>query len=127
VHELTMDVREAHARASEMRHVDELVEGLGTGWAVQGIAATLRALSHGQVRTLLVDGERTQAGFRSLTSGRLAESAVALRGDGEVVPSLDIIDDAIEEALRQRVSLDVVYDETAREAIDGLSALLRFK
>ncbi len=127
VHHLTMDMREAHARASEMRHVEELAESLGTGWAVKGVKATLRALGNGQVRTLLVDGESAQAGFRSLASGRLAEGAVELRGDGEVVPVLDVIDDAIEEALRQRVALDVVYDETAREAIDGLAALLRFK
>jgi peptide subunit release factor 1 (eRF1) len=51
---------------------------------------------------------------------------VELRGDGDVVPTLDVIDDAIEEALRQRVALDVVHDE-ARADIDGLAALLRFK
>lgn len=127
VHELTMDVREAHARASEMRHVEELAESLPTGWAVNGIKPTLRALANGQVRTLLVHAEATQAGFRSLATGRLAIGAVDLRTDGEVVPVLDVVDDAIEEALRQRVALDVVHDVEASQAIDGLAALLRFK
>lgn len=127
VHQLTMEVREAHARASEHRHIEELTDGLGTGWAVNGVRDTLRALGQGQVRTLLVDAEASVPGFRSLATGRLAAGAVDLRTDGEVVPTLDVIDDAIEEALRQRVALDVMHDEDARSAIDGLAALLRFK
>ncbi|HET9134832.1 MAG TPA: hypothetical protein VFN90_11035 [Gemmatimonadales bacterium] len=127
VHSLTMEVREAHARASEVRHIDELAEGLGTGWAVNGLKDTLRALGNGQVRLLLVNGEAVAAGFRSMATGRLAAGAVELRTDGEVVPTLDVIDDAIEEALRQRVALDVVWDAESAQAIDGIAGLLRFK
>ena len=127
VHELTMDVREAHVRASESRHIEELTEGLGTGWAVNGVRDTLRALGNGQVRTLLVNANTSTAGFRSLATGRLALGAVDLRTDGEVVPTLDVIDDAIEEALRQRVALDVLHEEETMEPVDGLAALLRFK
>src|SRR6266704_2133908 len=61
-------------------------EGVGSGWAVNGIAPTLKALERGQVRTLLADG-----------------------ADDD--PQ---IDDAVEEALAQRVQVDVVYDERAR-------------
>lgn len=127
VHQLTMEVREAHARASEHRHIEELHEGLGTGWALNGVDETLKALAKGQVRTLLVNADASRSGFRSMTTGRLATGAVDLKPDGEVVPTLDVIDDAIEEALRQRVALDVVYDDDARHAVDGLAALLRFK
>lgn len=126
VHALAMDVRAEHIRASENRHLAELAEGLGGGWAVNGVKDTLRALGQGQVRTLLVNDEASLPGFRSLTTGRLAIGAVDLRSDGEVVPTLDVIDDAIEEALRQRVALDVVH-EAARAQIDGLAGLLRFK
>lgn len=126
VHQLTMDVRAAHTHASENRHVAELQEGLGTGWAVTGVKETLKALGQGQVRTLLVNDGMSLPGFRSMTTGRLAVGAVDLRSDGDVVPTLDVIDDAIEEALRQRVALDVVHEE-ARADIDGLAALLRFK
>ena len=127
VHDLTMEVREAHARASEARHVEELAEGLGTGWAVNGVKDTLRALAKGQVRTLLVRHDASAPGFRSMASGRLALVARDLREDGEVVPTVDVIDDAIEEALRQRVALDVVYDTVSAESIDGIAGLLRFK
>lgn len=127
VHHLTMDVREHHARLSESRHVEELAEGLGTGWAVNGVRETLKALSLGQVRLLLVRGDAAINGFRSLATGRQSTLARDLREDGEVIPSVDVIDDAIEEALRQRVALDVVYDAPAADAVDGLAGLLRFK
>ncbi len=126
VHQLTLDVHAQHARLSESRHVSELQEALGTGWAVNGIAATLGALAQGKVRLLLVRGDASVPGFRSLTSGRLSTLARDLRGDGEVVPCVDVIDDAIEEALRQRVAIDVIYSDAA-EQVDGLAALLRFK
>ena len=74
-------------------------EGAGTGWAVNGIEPTLKGLQRGQVRTLLADGQDDD-----------------LR-----------IDDAIEEALAQRVQVDVVYDERARRVVDGLAGLLRFR
>lgn len=127
VHQLTMEVREQHLRASETRHVAELAEGLGTKWAVNGVRETLNALAHGQVRLLLVQGEAVVPGFRSIKTGRLSTLARDLREDGDVVPSLDVIDDAIEEALRQHVALDVTWSSAAAEAIDGLAGLLRFK
>jgi peptide subunit release factor 1 (eRF1) len=49
------------------------------------------------------------------------------RGEGAPVPVLDVIDDAIEEALRQGVDVNVVYESEARDAIEGLGALLRFR
>ena len=57
------------------------------------------ALTRGQVRTLLADGSDDEPR----------------------------IDEAVEEALKQRAQVDVVYDDRARRAIDGLAALLRFR
>ena len=37
------------------------------------------------------------------------------------------VDDAIEEALRQGVDVNVVYEPEARDSIQGLAALLRFR
>ena len=127
VHQLTMEVKAGHARASETRHIEDLAEGLGTGWAVNGVRETLNALSQGKIRLLLVRGETILPGFRSMKTGRLSTLARDLREDGEVMPTVDVIDDAIEEALRQRVALDVIYEPEAAEAIDGLAGLLRFK
>ena len=99
VREAALSLREERERAWERAHAEGVREGVGTGWAVNGIAPTLKALQRGQVRTLLADGQDDD-----------------LR-----------IDDAVEEALAQRVQVDVVYDERARRAVDGLAALLRFR
>lgn len=126
VHSLAREVHEAHREAMESNTVEQLHEGLGSGWAVNGLTDTLASLNNGQVGHLLVRGEAEMPGFRSLTTGRLTVAEKDLRDDGEVVASLDIIDDAIEEALRQRVSVDVIYQPEAAEAIAGLAGLLRF-
>ena len=99
VREAALALREERERAWERAHADAVREGVGTGWAVNGIEPSQAALARGQVRTLLADG-----------------LAVDER-----------IDDAIEDALVQHAQIDVLYDERARRAVDGLAALLRFR
>jgi peptide chain release factor subunit 1 len=127
VHATTLAARESHERASERAEVHEMLEGVGTGWGINGIAPTLRALSRGQVRSLLVHSDASEPGFRCGDSGRLALTERECRGEGEPIPVLDVIDDAIEEALRQGVDVNVVYEPQARDAIEGLAGLLRFR
>ena len=127
VHAATLAVREAYERASERALVREMLDGTGSGWALNGITPTLRALSRGQVRALLVDADAAHPGFRCGDSGRLALTERECRGEGTPVPVLDVVDDAIEEALRQGVDVNVVYEPEARQSIDGLGALLRFR
>jgi len=66
-------------------------------------------------------------GWRCAESGRLTLTAADCRGEGEPVPVVDVIDDAIEEALRQRVEVNVVYGREQVERISGLAGLLRFR
>src|SRR5205823_11099907 len=99
VREAALSLREERERAWERAHAEAVREGAGTGWAVNGIESTLKALQRGQVRTLLADGQDDDRR----------------------------IDDAIEEALAQRVQVDVVYDDRARRVVDGLAGLLRFR
>ena len=99
VREAALALREERERAWERAHADAAKEGVGTGWAVNGIDATLKTLGRGQVRTLLADG-------------------------ADADPR---IDEAVEEALRQRAQVDVLYDDKARRVVDGLAALLRFR
>lgn len=99
VREATLTLREERERAWERAHAVAVKEGIGTGWAVNGFEATLRALSRGQVRTLLADGHSDDPR----------------------------IDDAVEDALRQRAQVDVLYDDRARRTVDELAALLRFR
>ena len=120
-------MREAYERAAEREQVHEMLEGIGSGWGVNGLSATLKALARGQVRSLLVNSDAGEPGFRCGDSGRLALTEAECRGEGEPIPVIDIVDDAIEEALRQGVDVNVVYEPEARDAIESLGALLRFR
>src|SRR5213596_462733 len=99
VQEAALLLREERERAWERTHAEAVREGLGSGWAVNGVEPSLKALQRGQVRTLLADGQDDDPR----------------------------IDDAVEEAFAQRVQVDVVYDERARKVVDGLAGLLRFR
>jgi peptide chain release factor subunit 1 len=127
VYEATLAARAEYEREAERDIAKGLANALGEGWAVDGISETLRALGRGQVRTLLVNADAQAAGFHSARTGRLALEEHELRGDGDVHPVLDVVDDAMEEALRQRVEVEVVFDDTARAAIHGIAGLLRFR
>jgi len=127
VYAATFEAREVHERGEERARVAELQEKLGTGWAVNGVGDTLRALAQGKVRTLLVRPDAAVPGFRCRDTGRRCVTERECRLEGGGIPVLDVVDDAIEEALRQKVALDVVYDEEAGQQVDGLAALLRFR
>jgi len=122
-----IEARQERERALERAHVAELREQMPHGWALNGVEATLRALSAGQVRTLLVDSEAAIPGFRCAASQRLTASEQPCRDEGDAVPVADVLDEAIEEALAQRAGVDVLFDPDARAAVDGLAALLRFR
>ncbi|HET7040931.1 MAG TPA: hypothetical protein VFI13_02885, partial [Gemmatimonadales bacterium] len=129
VREAALEVRAHYEQERESAMVAEMKEGVARGWAVNGVADTLTALAHGKVRTLLVHGETNRPGFRLRASGRLVvpgENA-AWKGEGDPEPVTDVIDEALEEALRQRLDINVLYDPAAARAVDGLAALLRFK
>src|SRR5947199_1329073 len=99
VRDAALALREERERAWERAHAEALKDGVPEGWAVNGVDPTLKALTRGQVRTLLADGQDDDPR----------------------------IDDAVEEALRQRSQVDVLYDEKARRAVEGMAALLRFR
>jgi peptide subunit release factor 1 (eRF1) len=68
-----------------------------------------------------------------VTASRLRELSQELRaleerlrqGGGD--PVVDVVDDAIEEALRQRVNVNVMYEEDTDGKIEGIACLLRFR
>lgn len=127
VHAATLEVRETHKRAEERALLDEVEARAGENWAVNGLRDSLRALARGQVRTLLVSADASMPGWRCAESGRLTISAADCRGEGDPAPVVDVIDDAIEEALRQRVEVNVVYGREQAARVEGLAALLRFR
>ena len=123
--EAVLDIQMETERVWERRHLAELGEGRGTGWALNGVTATLGALARGQVRTLLVDSTAERPGFRCRGDGRLTVTAADCDGDAE--PVLDVLDEAIEEALRQGAQVDVIEDPAVQTRVDGLACLLRFR
>lgn len=127
VMEAVLAVRSQRERDWEAEHVRRLEETVGARWAVNGTRPTLDALARGQVRTLLVRPDASARGYRcGGNGGRLTVVEEDCGGD-RPVPVADVVDDAIEEALRQGSHVDVIEDATARDAVDGLAALLRFK
>jgi peptide subunit release factor 1 (eRF1) len=127
VREMVLSLRRQHELDAERALVTELLKGQGTGWAVAGPRATLRALSRGQVRVLLVRPQLTGWGFRCATTGRLVIAKGDCRDEGTPEPVADLANEAIEEALRQRVTIVAIDDPESGEAIDGMAGLLRFR
>ena len=99
VRQLTFQLSAEHDRTTVRAEVERLLDQVGEGWAVNGVQATTRALSRGQLRTLLV------------------------RGDTDAAEA----DEAIEEALRQDIPVSMVDDPDAGGSIAQLGGFLRFK
>ncbi len=127
IREVSLAARDAAREHRTSVRVEEYETALGTGWAVSGARATLHALANGQVRSLLVRAGLSGQGFRCAASGRLTMGAAECRGEGEPVPVRDIVDEVIEDAMRQRIEVVVVNDLSAAGKLDGLGAVLRFR
>jgi peptide subunit release factor 1 (eRF1) len=111
----------------EHEFVAELETKVAEGWAANGPQPVLRALARGQVRTLLIRPDQSGSGYRCADTGRLVLSKAECRGEGTPRPVADLMNEAIEEALRQRAGITVIHDPDVGGAIDGLAAELRFR
>jgi peptide chain release factor subunit 1 len=126
VRERTLALLSESADTAAAEAVGEVSGLKESGWAIDGVEPTLKALARGQVRTLLVDNDVVLPGYRLLGSGRLTTVSGSPRSEGEALPVADLLDDAIEEALRQRARVLVVSGPLAKR-MDRLAALLRFR
>ncbi len=127
VYAAVLAARAPQEAAAERALVAALEEGLGTGWAVNGVRPTLGALARGQVRTLLLRPDVSGGGFRCGASGPLAQSRAECRGAGDVLPVSDLVGAAIEDAHRQGSSVSLIHQPAEAARIEGLAALLRFR
>jgi hypothetical protein len=118
---------EHHDHEALKSELHDLDEEIGNDWAVNGPRETLRALHRGQVRTLYILDTQEGGGFRCSATGRLVLARGDCRGEGEAQPVANLVDEAIEEALRQRVRVVMVPKDSGGEAVDGLAAMLRFR
>ena len=127
--EIRDQAMELWAESAEHQAADVVgeLDGLhASGWSTSGVEPTLQALFQGQVRTLVVDHDAVVPGFRFSESGRLSTQSAGLKSEGEPVPVADVIDDAIEDALRQRSRVAVARNDLAGR-FDQLAAVLRFR
>jgi peptide chain release factor subunit 1 len=127
VGEAALAARAAWEQARENSILAEVEEAVSTGWAVNGARETLRALGRGQVRVLVVPAGQTGSGYRCPLSRRLVLAPGDCRGEGEPIPVPDLVTEALEEAFRQQVEVEVIDDPEIRTRVDGLGALLRFR
>ncbi|MBI2485683.1 MAG: peptide chain release factor 1 [Deltaproteobacteria bacterium] len=127
--EKALDLLELTERRNEKKLIKEFEQRLVSGYAVNGLEATLKALMMGQVRILLVAEGFIHSGFICPESRVLVlEKSDDLCPEGKTpIPVVDIVDEAIEEALGQGAEIQVILDEDIKKKIDGLGAILRFK
>lgn len=123
----TLPLADAARRRATARVIRSLQEAAGHGLAVEGAQETLRAFFRGQVRTLLVPEEGGGSGFRCAATGRLVLSREECRGEGEPRLVRDILDEVVEGALRQHIDVLPLHGPAARELLDGVGALLRYR
>jgi peptide subunit release factor 1 (eRF1) len=127
VREAVLKLRAVWERSHEAAVVASVEQGMGVGWAVNGVRPTLRALNRGQVRVLVVPAGQTGGGHRCGQSGRLVLASSDCRGEGVPMPIPDLVSEAVEEALNQGVEVEVIDDRKVAAGVDGLAALLRFR
>jgi peptide chain release factor subunit 1 len=127
--EKSLDLLEIVERRNEKKLVKEFEQKLVSGFAVNGLEATLQALMTGQARLLLVLEEFSHAGFKCPESGVLVlENRENLCPEGKrPIPVVDIVDEVIEEALGQKMEVEVIRAKEARKKIDGIGAILRYR
>ncbi len=121
------DLESKAERRDEAVLLDRVEESVPTGWAVNGARETLRALSRGQIRELIVPESASGAGFRCPDTGHLVLAASECRGTGEPIPVPHLVDHAIEDALRQGSQVVIIDDAAVASRIDGLAATFRFR
>jgi len=113
----------------EKRLAEELVHKAGAGsLAVSGVGATLGALVRGEALTLLVEDGFEMPGFAcygchytNLGAGDCPECRKPLE------PCPDIVDEAIELALRKNCQIEHVRGPTALRDAGRMGAILRFQ
>ena len=100
-----------------------------TGRAVAGMIDTIAALEEGRVETLIVVADLEASGVRCPSCGHVAPRGRSCPACGARMDETpDLVEEAVESALRQRCRVEVLTpglaDELARQG--GIGALLRF-
>jgi peptide chain release factor subunit 1 len=125
----SMDLERGLERRREREAVDRLVSELtaNTGRAVAGMDDTLAALEAGRVHVLLVANGLTASGSRCARCGHPAtEGETCPVCGGPMITGADLVEEAVEMALRQRCRVETVTEDQPLHDVGGIGTLLRF-
>jgi peptide chain release factor subunit 1 len=127
--ERTLAIEEELQTRRERQAVERVTSEVasGTGRALAGFDDTLSALEAGRVETLVIAFGLEASGRRCTACGHLATvgDRCSVCG-GELEHVFDLVEEAVESALRQRCSVETIEDASALTALGGIAALLRF-
>ncbi|MGH2738719.1 MAG: Vms1/Ankzf1 family peptidyl-tRNA hydrolase [Actinomycetota bacterium] len=101
----------------------------GTGRAVTGMGGTLSALEANRAEVLVLAEDLRAGGVRCERCGHLASAGPDRpcgSCGGPVVEVPDLVEEAVELALRQRCRVEIVADGDPLAEVEGVGALLRF-
>jgi peptide chain release factor subunit 1 len=101
----------------------------GTGRAVTGMGGTLTALEANRAEVLVLAEQLRAGGVRCERCGHLASAGPdrpCVSCGGPVVEVPDLVEEAVELALRQRSRVETVADGDPLAEVGGVGALLRF-
>jgi peptide chain release factor subunit 1 len=124
--DLELDLEARRERDAVDRLVSEA--GAGTGRAVTGMADTLTALEARRAEVLVLAGNLRATGIRCQRCGHLAarpEGPCEACG-GAVVEVPDLVEEAVELALRHRCRVETVADGETLGRVGSVGALLRY-
>ena len=126
VTDLEVDLEARREREAVDRLRSEVASG--TGRAVAGWADTLTALEANRAEILLLAEDLLAEGVRCERCGHLAarSDGPCEACGGSVVAVPDLVEEAVELALRHRCRLETVADGDALAELGGVGALLRF-
>jgi peptide chain release factor subunit 1 len=123
--ELERGLEERREREAVERGVQEALAG--TGRAVAGMADTLQALEASRAGTLVVKDGLRVPGVRCPSCGHLATEGARCEACGSpTMETPDLVEEAVELALRQRSRVETVREGADLDRVGGIGALLRF-
>lgn len=124
-------LREAEAiqKALASRLVDQAITLAAKGGpGAKGLIDTLNANHEGRIKTLLVDEDYEQAGFRCLGCGYLTMQEVGqcpfCGGAFEIIPAA--VEMAVRESLLKKADVRVLREDEALRGVGHIAAILRY-
>lgn len=126
--EATLSAEADLERRREQANVERLRAAVnGSGKGVVGLEAVLDALHGHRLEQLLVSSGFEERGWRCAACGRLATVGRACPSCAEEMGEVDdIVEEAVEEALRQSCAVDVCVGSADLDVLGRVGALLRY-